>query len=167
MQSTFSINRAAELVERDRRTLKRVLRDVPPDSKENGSGRWRLRTVIDALNKHEQYVAADGGYPHSVIADRCDAAFAEFDRRFDEMKSTLSLAKRRSMSIALAPLIAKTISLMRARDTADGLHPDHVALRCDRVFMLLLVGFEGACKWTRGEVWEHLDVTGDDDSDAS
>lgn len=46
------------------------------------------------------------------------------------------------MSVAVAPLIAKTINLMKACDTADGLHPDHVVLRGNRVFMLLMAGFE-------------------------
>jgi hypothetical protein len=169
MQNAFSINRAAELVERDRRTLKRVLRDVRPDANENGRPRWRLRTVIDALavHEHQNMAGQNGGYASSEIADQCDAAFAEFDRRFDEMKAGRSLKARRTLAIVLAPFIAETIRLMRQRDTADGLHTDHVALRADRIFMLLMIRFCDPCRWSKEQAWKHLDATGDENLDAN
>lgn len=104
---TFSLNAAATLIEKDRATLVRALRRTPPDACEGRHPRWRLRTILDALATHEQQVAVQtGGYPRSDIADRCDAAFAEFDQRFDAMKAAPTLTQRREMSIALAPLIA-------------------------------------------------------------
>ena len=160
---TFSVNGASEVLEKDRRTITKALRHVPPDAHENTKPRWRLRKILDALEastaRPEHHDA------HGVLADRCDASFVEFDRRFDEMKSTRSLAKRRKISIALAPLIAETIRLMKARDTADGLHPDHVDLKGDRVFALLMVGFCAPCQWSREQAWEHLDASADDGPD--
>jgi hypothetical protein len=48
--STLSINAAADLLERDRRTIRRALAMVPPDVNENNIQRWRLRTIVDALD---------------------------------------------------------------------------------------------------------------------
>ena len=47
---TFTAHRAATLLERDRKTLDRALRHVPPDHRD-GQGRdcWRLKTILDAL----------------------------------------------------------------------------------------------------------------------
>jgi hypothetical protein len=48
---TFSINAAAELLERDRRTIARALRGVPAEHKDGqGHERWRLPAILDALS---------------------------------------------------------------------------------------------------------------------
>jgi hypothetical protein len=47
----FSINGAAEVLERDRRTVTKALRHTKPDAKQHGQPRWRLRTVLDALDE--------------------------------------------------------------------------------------------------------------------
>jgi hypothetical protein len=48
---TFTINSAAELLERDRRTVARALRGVPAEHKDaQGHERWRLPVIIDALS---------------------------------------------------------------------------------------------------------------------
>lgn len=158
----FSINGAAELLERDRRTITKALRHVLPDGHVNKSPRWRLRTIIDALETaaaHSDHYAMKS----TTLADQADALFKEFDTAFERVKSAPSLAERRKMAIALYPLIEQAIDAMRARDTADGLNADHVSLRSDRVFNLLLIGFEGPCKWTRDEVWAHL-IPDDEDN---
>jgi hypothetical protein len=55
---TFTINGAAGLLEKDRETLVRALRDTPPDVIGKGRGReqWKLPTIIAALERH-----AEGG----------------------------------------------------------------------------------------------------------
>jgi hypothetical protein len=47
----FSINAAAEVLERDRRTITKALRHVRPDKKERGQDRWRLATILNALDR--------------------------------------------------------------------------------------------------------------------
>jgi hypothetical protein len=48
---TFTVNAAAELLERDRRTVAKALRGVPPDHKDaQGHERWRLPVILDALS---------------------------------------------------------------------------------------------------------------------
>lgn len=166
MQEHFSINRAASLLERTQRTVKRALRDTPPDSHERGQPRWRLARIVSALERNAARPANHGGGSGDQLAE-CDAAFKEFDRRFDKMKAEPSLAKRRKLARSMAPLIARTIRLMRARDTACGLHPDHADLRGDKMFLLVMLGFEEPCAWTKSEVWENLDTSGHSDDDAA
>ncbi len=84
-----------------------------------------------------------------------------------KMKAAPSLKARRTLAIALAPFIAETIRLMRQRDMADGLHTDHVALRADRIFTLLMIRFCDPCRWSKEQAWEHLDATGDENLHAS
>src|ERR1700730_16460435 len=47
----FSVNAAAEVLERDRRTITKALRRVRPDKKERGQDRWRLATILNALDR--------------------------------------------------------------------------------------------------------------------
>ena len=60
MQRTYSIHAAAEMLERDRRTLVRALRAVKPDAHEKRAPRWKLSTIFDALLQHEMRGAAPG-----------------------------------------------------------------------------------------------------------
>jgi hypothetical protein len=48
---TFTVNSAAELLERDRRKIGRALRGIPAEHKdEQGRERWRLPVILDALS---------------------------------------------------------------------------------------------------------------------
>jgi hypothetical protein len=53
MKTLFSINGAADLLERDRATLVRALRHVRPDGHQRGQPRYTLRTITDALAAQE------------------------------------------------------------------------------------------------------------------
>jgi len=48
----ISENRAAQLLERDRQTIKRALRGVEPDGFEQGQPRYRIGTVMRAVAAH-------------------------------------------------------------------------------------------------------------------
>jgi phage terminase Nu1 subunit (DNA packaging protein) len=53
MNKLFSINRAADLLEKDRQTLVRALRHVAPDAGTPSRPLYRLATVVKALIAHE------------------------------------------------------------------------------------------------------------------
>jgi phage terminase Nu1 subunit (DNA packaging protein) len=53
MNNLFSINRAADLLEKDRQTLVRALRHVSPDAGTASRPLYRLSTVVKALIAHE------------------------------------------------------------------------------------------------------------------
>jgi hypothetical protein len=78
----FSINSAAEVLERDRRTVTKALRHTPPDAKQKGQPRWRLRTILDALDelpgsskapKRVSYVSGGREYVGQIF--RCGECF--------------------------------------------------------------------------------------------
>ena len=52
MQNHLSINFAAEMLERTRRTIKRALRHVPPDSHERGQPRFPVVEVVRPCPAH-------------------------------------------------------------------------------------------------------------------
>jgi hypothetical protein len=62
MKNLFSINRPADLLEKDRATLVRALRRVPADDYERGQPRWRMPTIIDALAIKPQARRETGKY---------------------------------------------------------------------------------------------------------
>jgi hypothetical protein len=79
MTPVFSINAASELLERDRRTVGKALRHVPPDKKEKGQPRWRLPTILSALDQ----LPGSSGAPRRHNADHGTASDAEFiDKTF-------------------------------------------------------------------------------------
>jgi hypothetical protein len=46
----FSVNATSETLEVDRRTITKALRRVKPDGEERGQDRWRLATILKALD---------------------------------------------------------------------------------------------------------------------
>jgi hypothetical protein len=109
----FSVNAASELTERDRRTIKKALKGVKPDSYVRKSPRWKMATILDAMEAH----AAKSSYrnddhdeiPHDWREQREQfhreldrerttlPLFAKFNAQFDMLKATKSAAKRRQM----------------------------------------------------------------------
>ena len=51
----FSVNGAAEALERDRRTITKALRHTKPDGKQHGQDRWRLKTILAALEVDRRF----------------------------------------------------------------------------------------------------------------
>lgn len=158
MQNHFSVNLAAETLERTRRTIKRALRNTPPDSRERGQPRWKMTTILGALEKNTTPPQAFGKIENNTLSGELERLYTEFDGRYDEVRSAPTLAKRRKLAFKLAPLIAQTDRLQRLRDAADGLDHEHVCLRADRIFYLIMLGFETPCGWSHDQTWANLDV---------
>jgi hypothetical protein len=110
MKNLFSINRAADVLERDRATLVRALRHVPPDGYERKQPRWRLPTIIDALATKRQARRETGkcrdryAIRHSKVLDGLRATF---ERQVALISIEESLDKRRKLALKLAPLLQK------------------------------------------------------------
>jgi hypothetical protein len=151
----FSINSASEILERDRRTLVKALRRVPPDGKERGADRWRLRSIIDALAKKQPA-------PEAAPPGQIDPELAELYMRFDEseaaMKKLKTLDARRKASRTMAPLLAQIDAQARRSGLDNGGDPELVELRCDRLFQIYLRGFERCNGWNHEEAWQAMDV---------
>jgi hypothetical protein len=151
----FSINSASEILERDRRTLVKALRRVPPDGKERGADRWQLRSIIDALAKMQPAPAA-------APTGQIDPELAELYLRFDASEATMKKLKtvdaRRKASRAMAPLLAQIDAQARRSGLDHGVDPELVELRADRLFQIYLRGFESCNGWNHDEAWQAMDV---------
>jgi hypothetical protein len=79
----FSINGAAELLERDRRSVQKSLRHVQPDKLEKGQPRWRLPTILRALDQ----------LPSSSTAPRRRASNVTSASDDDEFTRTFKVAE--------------------------------------------------------------------------
>jgi hypothetical protein len=74
MIPTFTVNGASELLARDRRTVGKALRHVPPDKKEKGVSRWKLPTILSALDQ----LPGSSGAPRRHNTGRATTGDAEF-----------------------------------------------------------------------------------------
>lgn len=150
----FSSFAAAELLERDRQTLTRALRNVPPDGHQRGVPRWKMSTIVRALEKHS---SVSGGGASNVDPDLA-AMFATFDAAYDAMAALPALAKRRAAAAALVPLIKGLDQGLRAHGRAIGAGDELANLRADQLYQLTLRGFEGPCAWSLDETHANLSI---------
>jgi hypothetical protein len=110
---------AVEL-DRDRRTIAKLLRNVPPDGQVKGRSAWRLVTAIEALRRRE--IAISGNAP----------ALDELERLIDLLESGLERAQaepdqvaRRKILIGIGPLVGQINNAMEsaAGDCRSGEKP--------------------------------------------
>jgi hypothetical protein len=79
---TFTVNSASEVLERDRRTVARALRGVPPDHKDaQGHERWRLSVIIDALSANR------GEGANAAVIDEILAAAEAVDHLLEQLRA--------------------------------------------------------------------------------
>jgi hypothetical protein len=167
----FSVNGAAEATGRDRRTVKRALRNVEPDSHVKKSPRWKLATIEDALARNSEPPRnRDGGSGFATLDDALEydrktlLMFDAFNHGLAKLQATESLAKRRKM---VGPLT----KVGEAATAGHGRYSEHCAkvgsysvggAECmyDRMINLLA----DACEWSTGQVWaEYWKLTPDEE----
>jgi hypothetical protein len=89
----FSINAAANLLERDRGTITRAVRDVPPDGHDKqGNARWKMCTIVAALGH-----TGGGSSRFTAIADNLEATGDEFLAALETLRATPDVAARRKL----------------------------------------------------------------------
>jgi hypothetical protein len=183
----FSVNAASLLLERDRRTITKALRNTPPDKKERGQRRWRLRTILDALdelpgshNANTHYNANNDSIvihhnwldPANWRDKRIVASITDFNEAFAEMQAIEDMTKRRAFAIAkLAPLIAFHDRNFRAWETDNpapgrfATDTDSVSARVCLLWSQQMEAVQGACEWDSDEGRKFLADPFDDEDD--
>ena len=172
---TFSVNALTEMLERDRATIVRALRRVPPDATERKQPRWKMTTALAALdalpgshNAKSYHRSNDGPVVHHDWLDpdnwrdsRIAAAVVEYNKTFAEMKAIEDMKKRRAFAIAkLGPLVHFHTMHFREWETnnpAPGRFAnDDVSVGCrvDLLWTQQREAVQEACGWTYDEVWE-------------
>jgi hypothetical protein len=109
----FSINAASLLLERDRRTVTKAMFGVPPEGKEKKQPRWKMSTIVDALERHGG--SNDGGNTGNGrladIADELETLQSKLDAAIAKIKTLPSLAAKQPHSRAAARLIERISAL--------------------------------------------------------
>jgi hypothetical protein len=125
---TFTINAATELLESDRRKIQKALRNVPPDAKVKGQQQWRLKTIIDALDRLPGAVKAArrSNSSGSLSDEELFEQNAAFTRAFDALEALGKMPKGLRKAEA-GHVFAKIDTLIKLFEQAepDGLseHP--------------------------------------------
>jgi hypothetical protein len=169
MNNLFSINRAADLLERDRATLVRALRHVPPDGYERGQPRWLMPTIIDALAIKPQARRETGKFRdrYSLRSKVLDDMRRTFEKVVALIGAEPSLDNRREMALQLAPLLeqyqAAYLEIGRSLHIADD---DILTARSDLIWCEMMDEVSAAAEWPRSDgffakmfevMWPHAD----------
>jgi hypothetical protein len=149
----FSINGAAERLERDRATLVRALRHIPPDGYQGGRPRYTMKTITDALavKPHERRETGRYRDRFSIGRSRAlDGLRLMFEKGVASISAEPSLTRRREMAVALAPLLAEYqkvyLSTGRSLRLADD---DVLGARADLIWSEMMSEVSAAASWPR------------------
>jgi hypothetical protein len=164
MKLHFSINALALLLERDRGTVTRALRDVVPDRVERGRPLWKVSTAVDALERRgttpprSRMRRETGKWDHYGF-DRptvLDGMRLEFEERVALIGAEQSLDKRRDMALKLAPLLQEYqtayLEIGRSRRIVDD---DVLSARAELIWQEMMDEVSAAAEWPRngGDFW--------------
>ncbi|WP_456658469.1 hypothetical protein [Bradyrhizobium sp. JR3.5] len=141
---------AADALELDRQTVRRALRHVRPDGHENKQPRWRLKTIIDAVDRH---LGRNSG---AVVPTALDALFEAFDTGCRALEGLPDLEARRREACRLMAALVELDAAMRADARARREDELRASLRCDEHFRIAMRNFERPCGWTQEQCWALL-----------
>ncbi|MDI3565403.1 hypothetical protein [Bradyrhizobium sp. Arg816] len=145
---------AADLLEVDRQTVRRALRHVAADAYVKQQPRWRVKTVIEAVDRH----LGRNSVPRAADQGRLDAAFNEFDEGCAALGSIADLKARRQEGRRLIGLLVELDGDMRSDARASREDDLRASLRCDQHLRVAMRRFERPCEWTHDECCEILDA---------
>jgi hypothetical protein len=116
------------LLERDRRTVTKAMQGVAPDGQERGAPRWKMATIVDALEAHES--PRDAGHGRiGQIADELERLHRKLDAARTLIKSLPDLDSKQPHSRAAMKLIDRLDALYN-ESNALLLEGDPTSLAC-------------------------------------
>jgi hypothetical protein len=101
MPQFFTAYAAADLLERDQRTIRRAMRGIAAEHVDDqGHAQWRLRTIVEALQRH----SGDGQNPDVAAITEIEAAGKAVEApRFDCFDNSLTQLTRQQFRHGRAP----------------------------------------------------------------
>jgi hypothetical protein len=108
----FSINGASDTLDRDRRSLRKALRDVEPDTFVHGRPRWLMQTIVDALEDYDRLAGRTRGNGslsggHSRDAGEIESISRELESGLARLRAEPDLTARRTIAEAVGPAIGR------------------------------------------------------------
>ncbi|WP_439370827.1 hypothetical protein [Bradyrhizobium sp. DASA03120] len=165
MKLHFSINALALLLEHDRGTLTRALRDFAPDRVERGRPLWKVSTAVDALarrgtrsqRRHMRQQTCK--YRDQYDFDRptaLDAMRLEFEKQVALIGAEKSFDNRREMALKLAPLLEKyQVTYLEVGRSLRAVDDDVLSARAELIWQEMMEEVSAAAEWPRngGDFW--------------
>jgi hypothetical protein len=148
VQQFFTVNGAAEVLERDRRTIARALRDVPPDDKDaQGRLRWKLATIVNAMKGRE-----DRSPSNDKVVAEIEAAHAALAAGLEKMwvvaKDSGPEAARQVVRDGLGRLVGALDRALERGLVGLKPHEQHLlGLARDKAVTAAIGEILGACQW--------------------
>ena len=123
MITLFSAHGAAEILEKDRQTLVRAMRGVRQDGEERGQKRWRMKTILAALARHQGTASIDDldRDQKLCLADDLKTCFEQFDAGLAILLKEPDMETRRELEgkMKFGSLIGEMERLLK-KANADG-----------------------------------------------
>jgi hypothetical protein len=170
----FSINRLSVMLDVDRQTMVRALKDTPADAGTERKPLYRVSTAVTALDQHRgkpDRRRKPGNGRTEVLSGTAAAeaavAFERYDVAYDAMTKLPTLQARRDAAYKLQPLAKQMLELMHSRDVECDLHPEHVELKNQAVTLLLVKGLESPCEWSHSQAWGCFNADDGEDTEAA
>jgi hypothetical protein len=131
----FSVNRLSVMLDVDRQTLVRALKDTPADAGTERKPLFRVSTAVAALDQHRgkpdrRRKANNGGGNNLAMEVLCDRHF----EREAAMRALPTLEQRREAARAMLPELIELDRLTRQVGLANGQDSEVVDLRAMRCF---------------------------------
>ena len=151
---TYGANALAEMLEKDRGTVVRALRNTPPDATVGKRDQWKLSTASAAMANHSAMAVGSGNSRNQTGSNQqLEALSDRFYAAEAAMKKLKTLPARRAAAVAMHPLIVKYTETLRRVGIASGKEPEYADLLADKSFMLMLRSFEEPCSWSMDQTW--------------
>jgi hypothetical protein len=168
---TETANSLAMLLEIDRGTMLRALKNTMPDEERTpGRPKYKVATAARALESHRLRTGRadsrrsrgnganiDVGSQDLILTE----IYSELDAAEAAMRALPTLEGRRKSAIAMIPLIGRVDAATRERGKINSGDPDNVDMRADVLYQMTLRGLEEPCRWSHEETWATMsDVEG-------
>jgi hypothetical protein len=169
----FSVNRLSVMLDCDRQTMVRALKDTPADAGTERKPLFRVSTAVAALDQHrgkpDRRRKPGNGRTEVMSGTAAEAAvaFERYDVAYDAMTKLPTLQARRDAAYKLQPLAKQMLELMHDRDVECDLHPEHVDLKNQAVTLLLVKGLESPCEWPHSQAWDCFNGPDTEDEEAA
>src|SRR6478672_12915459 len=107
MEELFSINKAAYVLGKDRATITRALRFVPPDGYQGNQPRWTMASITAALalTPQARRNASKSWDRYGLPSKALGELRFNFEKQVALISVEPSLDRRRKMALKLAPLL--------------------------------------------------------------
>jgi hypothetical protein len=168
MIPTFTVNAASEILEHDRRTVTKAVRHIEPDKVERGQKRYKLRTILDALDQ----LPGSSGAPrrHTTHTtgwkdERIVSAYHSVNEMYGELAAIDDLEQRRAVAKKKwGPVIQSNNINLRLWNVENGHSEELAEHRSEGLWHMSINFVRRLCEWSDEEAHDLL-VTPHDGTD--